>query len=490
MIRQYQKSLVLSLTVLLSFGAGMGVTELSNPRPVVAQASALKALNQLNEDFIDISEQVTPAVVSISMTKTVKKSTQKQFDPRSNPNDFFDYFGIPNPQAPDQESRQQGVGSGVIVNAEKGYVLTNNHVVEDADEIKVTLTDQRSFKARVVGTDPRTDLAVIALENADNLKQVKIGNSSSLHVGEWVLAIGNPFGLDSTVTAGIISAKGRANVGVADFEDFIQTDAAINPGNSGGALVNIKGELIGINTAIATRTRGYMGIGFAIPSNMAEQVMDSLIKKGKVSRSQLGVFIQQLDESMAQGLGLKDASEGILVSGVMKGSPAEKSGLQKYDVILKLNGQKVDDSNQFRNKVALTAPGQSVKLEILRNGKKISVSPVLKEAEANDATNQPAMQHELSNSADISVENISPAYRNRYQIQAGIDGVVVNYVAPDSQAYEKGVRVGDLITEVNRQNVKSPQEFEKSYGAIKPGEPVLLAVNRQGGYLIVAYRKR
>lgn len=494
MFNKLRRSLVLPLAVTLSFASGMALTEWSHPQSVNAQNSAVKTLSQLNEDFIEISERVTPAVVSIAMTKRVKSSqTPRRLDPQGTPEEFFDFFGMPFPQGqtpgqPQPESRQQGVGSGVIVDAEKGYVLTNNHVVEDADEIKVTLTDRRVFKARVLGTDPRSDLAVIQLLNAKNLKQATIGDSSGLDVGEWVLAIGNPFGLDSTVTAGIISAKGRANVGVADFEDFIQTDAAINPGNSGGALVNIKGELVGINTAIATRSRGYMGIGFAIPSNMAKQVMDSLISKGKVSRAQLGVYIQELDASMAQSLKLESANAGILVSGVVPGSPAEKAGLKKYDVITQLNNKNVSDTNQFRNQIALTDPTAQVTLSIMRNGKLITLKPTLSEAEmASSATgNAPAIQAPQD---DLVVQELTPALRQRYQIPSNLQGVLVAQLNANGQAAEKGIRRGDLITEINRQPVKSAAAFQTVYDQVKKGEVVLLALRRGSGSLVVAYEK-
>lgn len=482
----FRRSLVLSLAISLAFGAGMGVSEWLHPQQVIAQNHSTQTLNRLNEDFIKISESVTPAVVSISMIKRAKRRQPQQLDP-NNPEDLFDFFGM-TPQNPNQDRTQQGVGSGVIVDAEKGYVLTNNHVVEEADEIRVTLTDHRNFKAKVVGTDPRSDLAVIQLQNAKNLQQVTLGDSSRLQVGEWVLAIGNPFGLDSTVTAGIISAKGRANVGVADFEDFIQTDAAINPGNSGGALVNIQGELIGINTAIATRSRGYMGIGFAIPSNMARQVMQSLIKEGKVSRSQLGVFIQQLDAAMAQSLGLENANQGILVSGVIKGSPAEKAGLKKYDVITRLNGQAVSDSNQFRNQIALTPPGSEVQIEVLRDGKTSVFKPKLEAADSKSAQAEVPTAPGLPAEQDLSVQDLTPALAQRYGISAQIKGVVVSNVAADSPAFEKGLRPGDVITELNRQPVNSVAAFNTAYKALKSGDSVLLAVHRQGGSLIVAYQ--
>lgn len=495
MSRKSRKVLILPLVAALSFGAGLGLAELTPMGRVTAQNASVKTLGQLNEDFINISEQVTPAVVSISMSKRVRaQQRQQRIDPYSNPDEFYDFFGIPGPNGPGGQSApedqlQQGVGSGVIVDAAKGYVLTNNHVVEEADEIRVTLTDRRSFKAQVVGTDPRSDLAVIKLIGANNLKQASLGDSSNLQVGEWVLAIGNPFGLDSTVTAGIISAKGRNQVGVADFEDFVQTDAAINPGNSGGALVNIKGELIGINTAIATRTRGYMGIGFAIPSNMAKQVMQALISKGKVSRSQLGVFIQPLDEAMAESLGLKSANQGIVVSDVNKNSPAQKAGVQKYDIIIRLNGTTINDTNQFRNTIALMPPGSKAVLEIQRGDKKLTLSPVLEEASSQPATGNAPRAPELSAEQDLNVADLTPALRRQFQVPTSSTGVVVTQVAADSPAFEKGVRSGDLINELNRQPMRTAQQFDAAYKAIKSGQTVLLSITRQGGSLVMAFRK-
>lgn len=486
-----RKYLILPLVASLSFGAGLGLAEWTPHGRVTAQNASVKTLHQLNEDFIAISERVTPAVVSIAMSRRMPAQSRQQLEPYSDPDEFYDFFGLPGPngqQAPQQEQLQQGVGSGVIVDAAKGYILTNNHVVEEADEIRVTLTDRRSFKAKVVGTDPRSDLAVIQVQGASGLKQATLGDASNLQVGEWVLAIGNPFGLDSTVTAGIISAKGRNQVGVADFEDFLQTDAAINPGNSGGALVNIKGELIGINTAIATRSRGYMGIGFAIPSNMAKQVMQSLISKGKVSRSQLGVFIQPLDEAMAQSLGLTNASQGILVAGLSKGSPAEKAGIRRYDVITRLNGQIVRDSNQFRNTIALTPPNTEIEIEVMRNGKPQSFKVKLAEATTQKPENALNQAPGLSAEQDLSVADPTPAMRRMYQLPTG-EGVVVTQVASDSPAYEKGIRVGDLITEINRKPVKNAQAFTGAYKALKSGDAVLLAVTRANGSVVVAYKK-
>lgn len=488
MLNIKSKVIVVPMIAALSFGIGLGLAELTPVGRVTAQNSSVQTLNQLNEDFIQISEQVTPAVVSIAMTKRAKKN--QRMDPYSDPDEFFDYFGVPNPNGNGQQNTQpqQGLGSGVIVDAAKGYILTNNHVVEGADEIRVTLSDRRNFKATIVGTDPRSDLAVIQLQGASNLKQVTLGDADSLDVGEWVLAIGNPFGLDSTVTAGIISAKGRSQVGVADFEDFLQTDAAINPGNSGGALVNIKGELVGINTAIATRSRGYMGIGFAIPSNMAKQVMQSLIAKGKVSRSQLGVFIQPLDDAMAQGLGLANAGQGILVAGVNKGSPAEKAGLKRYDVMTKLNGQLIKDSNHFRNTIALTQPNTQIEIEVLRQGKPVTFKIKLEAVTPQTAAQNMNQPPSILNEQDIAVSDLTPALRQKFQVATG-EGVLVTQVNPESPAFEKGLRPGDLITEVNQQHLSNAQSFNTAYKAIKSGQTVLMAISRQDGSLVIAYKK-
>ncbi|MBT9548051.1 MAG: DegQ family serine endoprotease [Candidatus Sericytochromatia bacterium] len=481
--------LALSLTGILGLGVGLAAPQLTSlvTPPVEAQTSqsqkSVPTLNKLNEDFIAISETVTPAVVSISMSKTLKAPSRSH--PQV-PEEFEEFFGAPFP-APRGEQKQQGVGSGVIVDAAKGYILTNNHVVADADEIKVTLSDRRTFKAKIIGTDPRTDLAVIQVSGAKGLRQASLGDSKDLEVGEWVLAIGNPFGLSSTVTAGIISAKGRANVGVADFEDFIQTDAAINPGNSGGALVNIKGELIGINTAIATRSKGYMGIGFAIPSNMAKQVMQSLINKGKVSRAQLGVFIQPLDDSMAQGLGLKDSREGILVSGVVNGSPADKAGIKKYDVILKLNGKSINDSNQFRNQVAMTPSGSSVEIEILRNGKTMTFKPLLREMENTGKAAENMQTPALQDKRGFQLQDLNPTLRQQLQVPPALQGVVVTDVSPSSQAYEKGLREGDLITEINRAPVRSLAQFNAEFNKLKSGDVALLAVQREQASVVIAF---
>ena len=321
--------------------------------------------------FVEVARATKPAVVNISTTKVIRYRGGPYTPFFDDPffrhffgDDFFREFRIP------RERREQSLGSGVIVNQD-GYIVTNNHVVAGASEIKVLLGDNREFSGRVAATDPRTDVAIIKI-SGHNLPTIPWGDSARLPVGEWVLAIGNPFGLTQTVTAGIISATGRANVGVADYEDFIQTDAAINPGNSGGALVSVRGELIGINTAIFSRSGGYMGIGFAIPSNMVREVVESLVKKGKVTRGWLGVQIQPLTSGLAEKFGLKD-TQGILVSDVSENSPAAEAGMMRGDIILEFDGKRMEDPVHLRNEVAHTEPGKKIPVKIWRKGKEMTL---------------------------------------------------------------------------------------------------------------------
>ena len=329
------------------------------PRTVAPNVS--RQIMETGRAFSEIVTAVSPSVVNISTTKVVRRDAGPFFE-----DPFFDFlspfhdFGTP------KKWKERSLGSGVIVSPD-GYIITNNHVVEKSDEIKVTLLDRRSFKGRIVGADPKTDVAIIRID-ANNLPTLSWGDSDKLQVGELVLAIRQPLGLSNTVTMGIISAVGRANVGIADYEDFIQTDAAINPGNSGGPLVNIKGELIGMNTAIFSRTGGYQGIGFAVPSNMVRLVMDQLVQKGKATRGWIGVTIQELTPELAQEFGLK-RSKGALVSDVAKDSPAARAGIIRGDVILEFNGKEVKDVSSLRNMVAQSKTGNEITMRILRSGK-------------------------------------------------------------------------------------------------------------------------
>ncbi|MGV3523880.1 MAG: Do family serine endopeptidase [Candidatus Sericytochromatia bacterium] len=441
--------------------------------PIRRGADTTQIAGNLSEDFQQIAGQILPAVVSIS-TQSGRQQMQM-------PDDENHRFGGPQePSMPDD-----GVGSGVIVDADKGYVLTNNHVVDNAKRIQITLQNGKRYNAKVVGTDPPTDLAVLQLDKHPALKAAVLGDSNRLRVGEWVLAIGSPFGLDSTVTAGIISAKGRADVGVADFEDFIQTDAAINPGNSGGALVNIKGELIGINTAIATRTAGYMGIGFAIPSSMIRIVMQELIAKGKVTRSQLGVYIGPLDEDLRLALKVPGAQQGIVVMDVIADTPAAGAGFQKYDLIVSLNGQPVSQVQAFRNQIALTPPGQKVKVEILREGKKNSLEITLREMPA-DAAGPPGGLPSPSR-LGFTATPLTPEQAQLLQLPAGVEGLLVSQIDNTSTAWKRGLRQGDLITEINRKPVRSLEDVEPALSGLKPGDAVLLQIVRNGEGRILAF---
>lgn len=424
------------------------------------------------QPFVAIAKRAKASVVNVSSIKKMKEG--QRF---SNP--FFDdpffrrFFGeeferrMPTPR----EFQQQGLGSGVIVTSD-GYIITNNHVVEGADELSVSLPDKRTFKAKVIGTDPKTDVAVIKIE-ASNLPSLPWGDASQLEVGEIVLAVGNPFGLSQTVTMGIISAIGRANVGIVDYEDFIQTDAAINPGNSGGALVNLKGELIGINTAIFSQSGGYMGIGFAIPSNMAKSVMQSLIKHGKVIRGWMGVSIQDVTPDLAKEFGAAE-NKGALVGDVMEDSPASKAKLERGDIITTYNGVPVRDSNHLRGLVADTAPGTTAHLSIWRDKKTLDLNVTIGELpkELVKATRDGSGKGEHA-LAGITVENVRQSGRSKPS-----SGVVVTDIEPESLAERAGLRRGDIIREINRKPVKDARDFERLTSQLSPRSPVLLLVNR------------
>src|SRR4051812_3756323 len=366
------------------------------PNPVLSRIGG--------ESIADITERVLPSVVNISMTKVTKMS--------ASPMPFMPFFG---PQG-QEDRREQGMGSGVIVSKD-GYILTNNHVVADAQEIKVTTSDRKNYTATIVGTDPKSDLAVIKLKgDVSNLTPVEFGDSGRLRLGDVVLAIGNPFGVGQTVTMGIVSAKGRTDLGIETYEDFIQTDAAINPGNSGGALINGEGKLVGINTAILSRSGGYQGIGFAIPSNMASPIMDSLKKNGKVIRGWLGVAIQDVDQELADAMKLP-AATGILLSDVKPGTPAAKSGLMRGDVILKVDGKVIDTSGQFRNIIAASGSKHKVHLDFVRDGKAVASDVELGEMPEADTTVASAPGSAQSGALDgIVLENLNPQNRSAFEI--------------------------------------------------------------------------
>ncbi len=425
--------------------------------------------------FNEVAEKVKPSVVHVKAVKIMKGEEFERFHPpfggREFPfgEEFFDrFFGRRMPK----EFRQQGLGSGVIVDP-KGYVLTNNHVVEEADEIFVTLLDKRELKAKVIGTDQPTDVAVIKID-VENLPAATLGDSDKIKTGDWAIAIGNPFGLDLTVTAGIISATGRSRVGIADYEDFIQTDAAINPGNSGGPLLNLKGEVVGINTAIFTRTGGYQGIGFAIPINMARTVMKSLIETGKVTRGWLGVAIQDITQELAQSFNLT-TTQGALVSDVTPNSPAEKGGVQRGDVIVEFEGKEVRDISHLRNTVAQTPVGKVAKVKVLRDGKPVELTITVGEQPAElFAAGGPA---EVAKDFGMTLDTLTPDLAKRFGYE-GEMGVVVTNVEPGSPAERAGVQTGDLIKEVNRERIHNLQEYRAIVSRGPTDKGILLLVKR------------
>jgi len=428
-----------------------------------------------SQTFIDVAKQAKASVVNVSSTRKVGQGQSFFESPFFDDPFFRRFFGeeFKRRFRQPREFRQEGMGSGVIASTD-GYIVTNNHVVEHADEIDVALSDKRTFKAKVIGTDPKTDVAVLKIEAA-GLPILPWADSAQFEVGELVLAVGSPFGLTQTVTMGIISAVGRANMGIVDYEDFIQTDAAINPGNSGGALVNLKGELIGINTAIFTRTGGYMGIGFAIPSNMVKTVMDSLIKHGKVVRGWLGVSIQELTPDLSKEFGVSETT-GALVADVMEDSPAGKAGLERGDIITEFNRMPVKDPTQLRSFVAESAPGTTVTVTVLREKRTKSIEVTLgelpKELSAQLTPGETKGSHAL---AGIQVGPLARDELRELRIKGG---VVVRRIDPSAPAARAGLQEGDVIREVNRQAVGSVEEFDRQVGRLKAKEGVLLLITR------------
>lgn len=471
---------VLALVLLGFVDCSQGESPGVSPSPPAISAAPTKTagIALANETFIAVAKQATASVVNIASTRKLAARQQ----PFPGPSPFFDdpffrrFFGEPFERrfpAP-RERQEQGLGSGVIVSAD-GYIVTNNHVIEQAEEIIVLLPDKRRLKAKLIGTDPKTDVAVVKIDAA-NLPTLPWGDSSRLQVGEVALAVGNPFGLNQTVTMGIISAVGRANMGIVDYEDFIQTDAAINPGNSGGALVNLNGDLIGINTAIFTRTGGYMGIGFAIPSNMVRSVMTSLIKHGKVVRGWLGVSIQELTEELATQFDVAEA-KGVLVSDVMEDSPAAKAKLERGDIITTYNNVAVKDPVQLRSLVADTEPGTTVTVTVVRDKKTRDVKVTIGElpktvAKARGPDEKGRGEHAL---AGVAVERLAPEDLKRLKIDGGVAVIQVERGSPADRA---GLRQGDIIREINRKRVRTVEDFERLVDKLEPRASVLLLVHR------------
>jgi serine protease Do len=433
-----------------------------------------------------VVKEVLPAVVNISSSRVTKQETSgMQGQPSMDPffRQFFGDEGSRHFNVP-KERREKSLGSGVIVSPE-GYILTNNHVVDHATEIMVTLRDKREMKAEVVGTDPRTDIAVLKIDGT-NFPYVTLGDSSKVQVGDIALAIGNPFGVGQTLTSGIVSAMGRGNLGIEEVEDFIQTDAPINPGNSGGALIDDEGHLIGINTAILSgNSGGNQGIGFAVPVNLARHVMDQILKNGKVERAYLGILPQDVTPAMAKAFGAKEA-KGAVVSDITADSPASHSDLKQGDIILEVNGKPIDDANQLRLQIGLLSPGSTVKLGVLRAGTAQRVMVKMGEFPSKEERASLDKSETGSSLEGVSVENLTPETAREMKLTPESKGVVVAEVDPSSRAAEAGLRAGDVIQQVNRQPVKSVQDFDHAMSSAKKDDPTLLLVNREGNTLFVA----
>lgn len=470
--------------------------------PTGSMASAAGVPPSMAQGFAEIVKKVTPAVVNIAVTGGGEGGGRGRRPLPPGP-----FGGPPGEEPPGGElptpppmpppgphgRPDQSAGSGVILDA-TGYIVTNNHVVEGATQITVTLSDRREFAAKIIGTDPKTDLAVIKIETKD-LPALRWAEYDKLQVGDLVLAIGSPFGLSSTVTLGIVSALGRGNVGIADYEDFIQTDAAINPGNSGGALINMNGDLIGINTAIFSRTGGSEGIGFAIPSSIALDIVESLQKTGKVVRGWMGVAIQEITPALAKSFKLPEQRKGVLISDVNENGPSHEAGIRRGDVVVAFNGKDVQSVSQLRNLVARTVVGKDAQVKILRDGKEQTLNVKVAERPSDEmlAKKEPAQKEPTETIkppdnvlAALRIQSLDPAMMSQLNIPAKTTGVVVTSVEAGSSAEAAGLQRGDVIQEVNHEVVKSLDDYQKAANKIKKDELAVLLLSRQGNNLFVA----
>jgi serine protease Do len=475
-------TVALAATGFYGLRASEGKVPFSHPAPSLKIAPRSEA--SAGHGYSAVVKRVLPAVVNISSSKVVKETAQEMpqgVDPFFRQffgDNFGQRFNVP------QERREKALGSGVIVSPE-GYILTNNHVVDGATEVVVTLHDKREMKARVIGTDPRTDIAVLKIEGS-NFPALTLADSSKVEVGDVVLAIGNPFGVGQTVTAGIVSAVGRGGLGIEQVEDFIQTDAPINPGNSGGALVDDEGHLIGINTAILSgNSGGNQGIGFAVPINMAHHDMDQILAHGKVEHGYLGILPQDVTPALAKAFN-SNGTDGALVSEVTPDSPAAHAGLKQGDIVVEVNGEAIADANQLRSRIGMMNPNTTAKLKVLRDGKVENVEVTLGEfpskeqrASAADGANENGLQ-------GVTVENLTADAAEQLRIPAGTKGVVVDKVDPASRAAEAGLQRGDVIQQVNHKSISNVKEYSQAVGASGKNDSVLLLVDRNGGTMFLA----
>ncbi len=445
-----------------------------------AENRPINNLSDFNNALVDIAEASTPAVVTVMTART------ERIQQRRSPFDFFEEFfeGHPfferqQPQQPrERERRREGMGSGAIV-SDDGLIITNNHVIDGADTVSVRLYDEKILGAEVIGTDPNTDIALLRI-NAENLPTLRFGDSDRLRVGEMVMAIGSPLSQDlaHSVTKGIVSAKGRADVGLLDYENFIQTDAAINQGNSGGPLINLNGEIIGINTAIASRSGGFQGIGFAIPSNIASSVKEQLLETGKVVRAYIGIYGETLEEDLAEALGVPDA-RGIIVHEVQEDTPASKAGLRDGDVIRRKDGNLVTSYARFRTEIANSRPGTEITLTIYRDGEEKELVVTLEELPDDTLALEDGVGPSVEEAIGFSVTELDEDLRNQLGLRGDVEGVFVDGVNPESPAYQNNIREGQVILSVNRQRVRSVDEFSAIISELGPGDTVLLQLIHQ-----------
>lgn len=426
-------------------------------------------LEETSTAFTQIADTAMPATVFIKCEVTCQQECLNPFDMYGD--DVFRRFF--NQQQPQQQ--QQSAGSGFLISSD-GFIVTNNHVIKDASKITVVLNDGREYSATVKGADSRTDLALLKIEEKD-LPYLGFGDSEKLRVGEWVVAIGNPFGLEATLTVGVVSAKGRQDLGIAPYEDFIQTDAAINPGNSGGPLLNLGGEVIGVNTAIFTRSGGYMGIGLAIPSKMAQNIIEQIMHKGIIKRGFLGINLQPIDKDLTEAFNL-EKQEGILVSDVAKDSPAALAGLQQGDIILQLNDKPVKTVSKFRNEIAMMMPGTNIKLRVLRNGKTLTLNATLTSQSEGEA-----ITDEFNQKLGLELESLTPETASRLGLSADVTGVLISKVKPGSPAALAGLRPGHVITGIVVNNVQTPlkniPEFQAALQEASNRKHIVLIVRQQ-----------
>ncbi|MDZ4347863.1 MAG: DegQ family serine endoprotease [Candidatus Binatia bacterium] len=477
------------LVALVSLVVGLGISGsldwLAPSRAVNLIEEAGNADPRPNQlpDFVVLAKKLKPLVVNISTTQVSEGRGSQEFSSPFGDEDPFNdfwrrFFGGPAPRGP---QRQRSLGSGFIIDGD-GSILTNNHVVENAQKIVVKLaTDDQEYEAKVIGRDPKTDIAVIQIKAKTNLQAATLGDSDRLEVGEWVVAIGNPFGLDSTVTSGIVSAKGR-HIGQGPYDNFIQTDASINPGNSGGPLINLRGEVIGINTAIFSRTGGNMGIGFAIPINLVKEVLPQLRGKGKVTRGFLGVLIQKVTPEIAESLGM-DRGHGALVANVTKDGPADKAGVKVGDVIVEFDGKEVKDSSDLPIIVARTPVDKRTRMKVLRDKKEVTLTVAVGELKDEEVVASAPEKGELG----LSVQRLTPQMAESLGLDK-TEGVVVTAVEPGSAADEAGIRRGDVLMEVDRKTIRSLDEYKKAIAGIRKGRGVLFLVRRGESTLFLALK--